>query len=154
MARSKTCFVAGNTAAMTHGTRSRHAVEMHALQVRTELTAVLSAHLPHVTEADAPLVDLAVDATTKLRLLADYFDRTSGGSLIDGRGKPRAASELYLRLHRQCLAVFDRLGIGPASRVQIMASLGTGQTSRQRLAIETQRRLQVDYGSVPKELKS
>jgi hypothetical protein len=152
--RNKTTFAAGNQAALRHGGRSRIAVESHANQVREELTALLSEHLPHVTAADGPLVDLAVDVTTKLRLLADYFDRTSGGSLIDGRGKPRAASELYLRLHRQCLAVFDRLGIGPASRVQIMASLGTAQTSRQRLAIETQKRLQADYGTAPKELES
>lgn len=154
MSRTKTTFQPGNQAALTHGGRSRIAVETHANLVREELTALLSEHLPHVTAADGPLVDLAVDVTTKLRLLADYFDRTSGGSLIDGRGKPRAASELYLRLHRQCLAVFDRLGIGPASRVSIMASLGTAQTSRQRLAIETQKRLQADYGNAPKEMES
>jgi hypothetical protein len=131
MARSRTTFGPDNTAAVTHGTRSRHAVQQHASEVREELTALIGDHLPHLTPADGPLVDLAVDAMTKLRLMNAYFDRTSGGSLIDGRGRPRAAAELYLRVERNCIALFDRLGIGPTARAAILGS----ETGKRHLAI-------------------
>jgi hypothetical protein len=122
MPRTKTTFAPRNQAALRHGGRSRIALEMHASEVRAELTALLAEHLPHLTPADGPLVDLAIDATTKLRLMNAYFERTSGGSLIDGRGRPRAAAELYLRVERQCIALFDRLGIGPTARAAIVGS--------------------------------
>jgi hypothetical protein len=109
---------------MRHGARSRHAVETRAQSVRTEVNELLAKHLQHVGPADTPLVDVAVDVITKLRLISDYLDRVSGGSLIDLRGKPRPSAELYLRLHRQALAVFDRLGVGPQARAAIVASLG------------------------------
>jgi hypothetical protein len=131
MPANKTSFRPGNDAALKHGGRSRIAVETHANQVREGLTALLGEHLPHVTAADGPLVDLAVDAVTKLRLMNAYFERTSGGSLIDGRGKPRAAAELYLRVERQCIAIFDRLGVGPTARAAIHGS----ETGKRHLAI-------------------
>jgi len=109
-------------APLKHGLRSPTTVQKHASEVREELTALIGEHLPHLTPADGPLVDLAVDAVCKLRLMNAYFERTSGGSLIDGRGRPRAAAELYLRVERACVALFDRLGIGPTARAAVMGS--------------------------------
>lgn len=109
-------------APMKHGLRSPVTVQKRAAEVREELTALFAQHLPHITTADAPLVDLAVDAAVKLRLMNEYLERTSGGSLIDGRGRPRASAELYLRVQRAVLSIFDRLGIGPAARANLMGA--------------------------------
>lgn len=124
MTRNKTSFEQGNQAATVHGARSRIAVENRAADVRAELTSLLQQHLPHVTPADQPLVDVAVDITTKLRLMAEFFDTQSGGSLIDTRGKPRPAAELYLRTVRTALDIYQRLGIGPGARALLLGSLG------------------------------
>lgn len=144
MPQNATSFQPGNQAALTHGARSRIALEKRAGRVREELTALVGEHCPHLTPADAPLVDLAVDLTTKLRLLSEFYDKTSGGSLIDLRGKPRPAAQLYLQLHRQALATFDRLGIGPSARASIIGALGL-PSHRERLAEQAQRELREKY---------
>jgi hypothetical protein len=138
MPRSATTFKPGNTAALTHGLRSRTAVEQRTAAVRAELSKLFAAHVAHLTPADQPLVDLAVDLVAKLRLMSEYLDRTSGGSLINLRGKPRPAAELYLKLHRHAVVIFHELGIGPAARAAVLSSLGPG--ARDSLVYQLARR--------------
>lgn len=145
MALTRTSFQPGNQAALKHGGRSRIAVQTRAGQVRGELGDLLGEQMPHLTAADKPLVDLAVDLLTKLRLVSEHLERTSGGSLIDGRGRPRAAADLYLRLHGRVLPVLDRLGIGPAARADVLGALGM-PSARQQLVSEAQKRLQAKAG--------
>jgi len=145
--RSSTTFQPGNLAALKTGTRSRTVVETRANQVRAELTALLAEHLPEVTPADQPMVDLAVDVATKLRLISDFLGRTSGGSLIDGRGRPRSAATLYVTLLRECRACFSQLGIGPVARGQVMAALGLQNDRRSRAAKDASVSLMERYSS-------
>ncbi len=142
MARSSTSFRVGSPGpALRHGARSRITLETRAAEVREELTGVLTEHLPHLSPADRPLVELAVEVSTKLRLLHEFLDRTSGGSLIDGRGRPRSCASLCLTLMRQSVIIFDRLGIGPVARGQLLGSLGLAGDSRTRIVEEAQKRL-------------
>ncbi|HKC83629.1 MAG TPA: hypothetical protein VKD46_06500 [bacterium] len=141
MARSSTTFEPGNVAAMRHGARSRSAIQKAASEMRDELAELLTTHLPHVGPADQPLVDLAVDVVTKLRLVNQHLDRTSGGSLIDMRGRPRSCSALYLALSRQALATFSELGIGPRSRATILSGLGLAAAARAKRVEEAHARL-------------
>jgi hypothetical protein len=74
---------------MRHGARSRTAIQKRASEVRAELGELLTEHLPHLGPGDQPLIELAVDVVSKLRLVNEHLDRTSGGSLVDMRGRPR-----------------------------------------------------------------
>ena len=114
----------GSTLALKTGHRSLTVVRERSGEIREELQALMDAHLPHLTPADAPMVSLAVDVLTKLRLVNEYLERTSGGSLLDGRGVERNASKVYMDLVRAAMRVFRELGIGPRARSEIMASLG------------------------------
>ena len=135
MARSSTTARVGLPGpALKHGARSRYTLEKRAAEVREELTELLSRDLPGLTAADAPLVDLAVDVTAQLRLIREYLQRTSGGSLIDLRGRPRSCANLYMSLLRQATTIFDRLGIGPAARAQILSSASGSQGLASQLA--------------------
>ena len=123
MPANKTSFKPGNTARMVTGTRSPTIVKRRAAEVREELSAVLAEHLS-LAPSDAPLLDAAVDVVTKLKLLNEYHDRVSGGSLISLRGKPYASAQIYVQLMRLAISIFDRLGIGPAARADILGNLG------------------------------
>ncbi len=101
------------------------------------------AGLPHLDAADMPLVDIATDVISDLRQLRQYID--ARGGVVDRKGRPLGCANLYGVLLRQAVAIFDRLGIGPAARASIMGSLGTASTVRrqaqQQLAGDAQRRL-------------
>lgn len=130
--------------ALTHGARSRYALQKRAADVRQALSGALADHLPQLTPADQPLVDLAVEVSAKLALLHEYLDRSSAGSLIDLRGRPRSCSALYISLLRQALAIFDRLGIGPAARAQLIGGLAAAR--RDTAAAAAQAALRAKYG--------
>jgi len=144
MARSSTSFGPGNLAAARHGLQSAAVTGSARARVRAEIRDVIREALPYLTPADAPLLDLAVDVISDLRQLREYID-TQGG-LVDLKGKPLGCGKLYGTLLRQAVAIFDRLGIGPASRASLMGSLGTAATYRkqqqQQLAVEAHKRLQ------------
>ncbi len=141
MARSSTTFEPGNVAAIRHGARSRTAIQKRASEVREELSGLLTEHLPHLGPGDQPLVELAVDVVSKLRLVNEHLDRTSGGSLVDMRGRPRSCSALYLALSRQALATFGELGIGPRARATILSGLGLAATARAKRVEDAHARL-------------
>ena len=148
MARSSTSFKPGNTAALRHGGRSPRTIQKAAAEVRESLAALLGDKLPSLAEADQPLLDLAIDVTAQLTLIRAYLDRTSGGLLIDGRGRPRSCSRLYLSLMRQAVSIYDRLGCGPLARSTVLANLGSvrgdslgAQLARQRAELEAQGKL-------------
>jgi len=129
MAKNATSFAPGNKAAVRHGLKSGSITAQRRPQVRAEIRALLVAGLPHLTEADMPMVDLASDVISDLRQLRSYID-TRGG-VVDRKGNPLGCTALYGSLLRQAVAIFDRLGIGPAPRAQIMGSLGTASVRRQ-----------------------
>jgi len=147
MPRTSTSFAPGNQVALKHGSRSRTAIQKRASEVREELAELLTTHLPHVGPADQPLVDLAVDVVTKLRLVNQHLDRTSGGSLIDMRGRPRTCSALYLALSRQALAAFGELGIGPRARASILSGLGLAAATRAKRVEDAHKRLQANVAA-------
>jgi hypothetical protein len=134
-------FAPGNTVALRHGARSPRVVQKRAAEVRDELATVLVEHLPYLTPGDRPLLDLTVDATAKLRLVAEHLDRTSGGSLLDLRGRPRSCAGLYLQLVRQSVQLFDRLGLGPAARASVLGSLGLTGIRHDEAVRQAQERL-------------
>jgi hypothetical protein len=147
MPRTSTSFAPGNKAALRHGARSQTAIQKHAGEVREELAGMLTEHLPHVGPADQPLIELAVDVVAKLRLVNEHLDRTSGGSLVDLRGRPRSCSALYLALSRQALAIFGELGIGPRSRASILSGLGLAAAARAKRVDEAHKRLQANVAA-------
>jgi hypothetical protein len=134
-------FARGNSLSLKDGHRSLAVVRERSITIREALTAHLDAHLPHITEADRPMVDLTVEVLTKLRLVNEYLDRTSGGSLLDGRGVERNASRVYMELVRQAVRMFRELGIGPRARAEIMADLGMAQDRRAMTIAAAQQRL-------------
>jgi hypothetical protein len=140
MAKNSTSFKPANQAALKHGTRSRVAVEKRATEIRAELGALLTQHLD-IARSDLPLVDVAVDVATKLKLMNEYFARTSGGSLIDTRGKVRGAADAYLQLLRLTISIFDRLGIGPAARAKILDSAPPTTSLASQLAARRETKL-------------
>ena len=144
-------FAKGNQLAVKSGVRSNAIVHERSAEIRDELTEHLNEHLPHLAPADRPMVDLAVDMLTKLRLINEYLGATSGGSLVDRRGMPRQASSLYIDLVRQTMNIFRELGIGPRARAGLLDELGLAQNRRQVLATEAQARLRAKV-SEPKEL--
>ncbi len=148
-AGQSTAFQPGNTAAIKTGHRSLAVVRERSIEVRKELTDHLGAHLPHLSPADQPMVDLAVDLLTKLRLVNEYLEQTSGGSLIDRRGVERNASRVYLDLTRHVMTIFRELGIGPRARSAILADLGFANQRRTEIAQEAQERLRAKYARSP-----
>lgn len=148
MPRSSTSFAAGNQAAVRHGLQSGSMTASRRLRVRAEIRVVLVAGLPHLAEADLPLVDLAADVISDLRQLREYID-TRGG-VVDRKGNPLGCAKLYSALLRQAVAIFDRLGIGPAARASIMGQLGSSTSYRkelqQRVAAEGFAELRAEYG--------
>ncbi|MHB8689012.1 MAG: hypothetical protein ACYDB4_17760 [Candidatus Dormibacteraceae bacterium] len=138
-------FARGNDAAVKTGVHSLAVVRERSIEVRKELTDHLGAHLPHLSPADQPMVDLAVDLLTKLRLVNEYLEQTSGGSLIDRRGLERNASRVYLDLTRHVLTIFRELGIGPRARSAILADLGFANQRRTEMTQEAQERLRAKY---------
>ncbi len=143
MARNSTTFGRGNTAALRHGLKSGPITASARARVRAEIRDVLVAGLPHLDAADMPLIDVATDVISDLRQLRTYIDNRGG--LVNRKGNPLGCAGLYGTLLRQAVAIFDRLGIGPAARASIMGSLGTASTVRkqaqQQLAGDAQRRL-------------
>jgi len=104
MARSSTSFQAGNFSAVRHGTRSPRLVALNRQVVARKL------HRQLKERTDAPLVALAIDATTRFQMLADYLDREGG--LLTPRGRVRQCATTYLALLRQLVNLYDRLGLG------------------------------------------
>ena len=138
-------FAPGNQVNTTHGARSLVAVKQRSAGVRSELTALIAAHCPHVTEADSPLVDLAVDTMTKLRLVADHLDQTSGGSLLTPRGRPVRSKDIYFRLIAEVRSVLRELGIGPRSRAELLGAMGLKQERAAAIAAADLQELQAKY---------
>lgn len=143
MPANKTSFRPGNKAALKHGLKSAALTASARARVRAEIRDVLVAGLPHLDTADMPLIDVATDVISDLRQLREFIDNRGG--LVDRKGQPLGCAALYGTLLRQAVAIFDRLGIGPAARASIMGSLGTASTARrqaqQELAAEAQKRL-------------
>jgi len=95
-----------------------------------------------------PLVDVCCDVISDLRQLRAYID--SKGGIINRKGHPQGCAGLYGSLMRQAIAIFDRLGIGPVARGQVMTTLGLNGTPRQSIAAQAHRELLERYR--PKEL--
>jgi len=138
-------FDRGNQAALKTGIRSIAVVRERSVEVRQELQDHLAQHLPHLSPADQPMLDLAVDQLTKLRLINEYLDKTSGGSLIDRRGVVRNAARVYLELSRHVMATFRELGIGPRARSEILGQLGIAADRRAAVVQEAQDRLRAKF---------
>jgi hypothetical protein len=108
----------------THGATSARVVGERAPTVRAELVRLLREHLPYVEDVDGPLLNIAADVVSKLELMSEWFDAKHGGGLLDARGRPLPAADLYLRLQRQCIGILDRLGVGPSARAVLIERLG------------------------------
>jgi hypothetical protein len=134
-------FAPGNSLALKTGTYSLATVRERSVAIREQLQAHLDSHLQHLTEADQPMVDLAVNVLTKLALIEEYLQRTSGGSLLDGRGVERNATRPYFQLVNTAMRVFRELGIGPRARSEILASLGFAADRKQTVIADAQARL-------------
>lgn len=148
MARSRTSFATGNRAAVRHGLKSGSITAAKRARTRAEISALLTANLPHLESADMPLVDVCCDVISDLRQLRAYID--SKGGIINRKGHPQGCAGLYGSLMRQAIAIFDRLGIGPVARGQVMTTLGLNGTPRQSIAAQAHRELLERYR--PKEL--
>lgn len=117
-------FEVGNTAALTHGGRSLRCRQEARQKVRQEMHALILAALP---EQDPPagdlfLVDLLETALADVRQLRDFIDAKGGPASADGR--PYKAMEMLQLRERRALDLMDRLGFGPRSRSQILATAG------------------------------
>jgi hypothetical protein len=99
-------------------------VQQRASDVRVELVALLGEHLPNRSPSNRPLFNPAIYVATRLRLLSEYHQRVSGSSLISGRGCRLASAELYIKLMRLALSIWDKLGAGPLARSTVLANLG------------------------------
>jgi hypothetical protein len=89
---------------------------------------------PGLTIADGPLIELAVDALAKVKLIVEHLDRTSGGSLLDTRGKVRKSADTYFRAMHLAQGLLRDLGLGPVSRAKIMSDLGPSVSLAKQLA--------------------
>lgn len=148
VARSRTSFASGNRAAVRHGLKSGSITAQKRAATRAEVSALLTANLPHLEAADMPLVDMACDVISDLRQIRSYLD--SRGGIINRKGQPQGCAGLYGSLMRQAVAIFDRLGIGPGARAQLITNLGLAGNPRQSLAAQAHRELLDRYA--PKEL--
>ena len=143
MARSSTSFALGNSAAARHGLKSGSITAAKRAATRAEVRVVLVAGLPHLEDSDLPLVDLACDVISDLRQIRAYLD--ARGGIVNRKGQPQGCATLYGSLMRQAVAIFDRLGIGPMARGQVLSALGADNL-RTVKATETIRELQQLYG--------
>jgi hypothetical protein len=150
MARSSTSFVAGNKAALRHGLQSGSITAAKRAAKRAAIFELLTANLPHLEPSDMPLVDVACDVISDLQQLRQFLD--ARGGIINRKGMPQGCATLYGSLLRQAVAIFDRLGIGPVARGQVVAGLGLSASPRQSLAAQSHRELLDRYA--PKELSS
>lgn len=118
-------FAAGNLAALKHGGRSLKCRQEARQKVRQEMHALILAALPNELppSGDLFLVDLLETALADVRQLRDFIDAKGGPTSADGR--PYKAMEMLQLRERRALDLMDRLGFGPRSRSQILASLGT-----------------------------
>ena len=144
-------FSGGNTLAVTTGARSNALVKRKAEEITSELTAHLAKYCQHLTPADQPMVELAVETLAQMRLIRDYWGETSGGAIIDRRGKPRASAQLYIDLMRQAMSLFRELGIGPRARAQILGDLGLAAERKAQVVRQVQDQLRAE-SLEPKEL--
>jgi hypothetical protein len=122
MARSSTSFRVGNSAAAKHGLKSGSITAGRRAHARAEISALLTANLPHLEPSDTPLIDLACDVISDLQQIRQYLDNRGG--IINRKGQPQGCASLYSTLMRQAIAIFDRLGVGPMARGQVMSGLG------------------------------
>ncbi len=122
MARSSTSFAQGNRAALRHGLKSGSITAAKRAQARAEISALLTANLGHLEPSDTPLIDLACDVISDLQQIRQYLD--SRGGIVNRKGQPQGCAALYATLMRQAIAIFDRLGVGPVARGQVMSGLG------------------------------
>jgi hypothetical protein len=149
MARSSTSFGAGNRAALRHGLKSGSITAAKRAQARAEISALLTANLGHLEPSDTPLIDLACDVISDLQQIRQYLD--SRGGIVNRKGQPQGCAALYAMLMRQAIAIFDRLGVGPVARGQVISGLGlNGGSPRQAIAVQAHRELMERYA--PKEL--
>ena len=93
-------------------------------KVEVEIRELLTGHLSHLVPSDAPLIDQAVAVATQLRLIREYLDSQGGSLVVTARGGVRASATLYVQLHRLLLQLWDRLGVGPWSRAELVSALG------------------------------
>ncbi len=122
MAHSSTSFAHGNHAAVRHGLKSGSIAASRRAQARAEISALLTANLGHLKPSDTPLIDLACDVISDLQQIRQYLD--ARGGIINRKGQPQGCAALYATLMRQAIAIFDRLGVGPVARGQVMSGLG------------------------------
>lgn len=123
MARSSTSFQAGNQAARRHGLKTAEARAR-----KDEIRALLKAHLSDFQEADGPLLDLAVGVVHDLRQAREFID--SRGGMVNRRDQVLNAAQLYRGLMKDALAIFDRLGIGPVARANVLAAVSVNPRDR------------------------
>jgi len=146
MAANSTSFQAGNKAAVRHGLKSGSMTAERRAETRAEIRVLLDG-LPHLEDSDLPLVDLACDVISDLRQVRAYLD--SRGGIVNRKGQPQGVAGLYGQLMRQAVAIFDRLGIGPVARAQLVSGSGAAaKVHQQRLAQVAQRELQAKYAPV------
>jgi hypothetical protein len=114
----------GNLNALKHGGRSLQCRQEARQKVRLEMHALILAALPdqEPPAGDLFLVDLLETAFADVRQMRDFIDAKGGPVSADGR--PYKAMEMLNTRERRALELMDRLGFGPRSRAQIMASLG------------------------------
>lgn len=117
-------FEPGNQAALKHGGRSPRCRQEARLKLRAEMRALILAGLPpELPPGDLLLVDVLETAMADVRQLREWID-AHGGPTGPGRWPVKPFEMLHKREGR-ALELMDRLGFGPRSRSQIMASLGS-----------------------------
>ncbi len=128
----------GNQNAVTHGAHAPAIVAINTPPVVAELMEAISVSVPFLTAADEVLVERLARIVVRLRLMDQYLDRL-GGSMIDSRGRPRGCWRLQAALEHQFRETCKLLGLGPAVRAQLMASLGSAQADAERARMAKER---------------
>jgi hypothetical protein len=150
MARNATSFGIGNRASVRHGLQSGPVTAAKRAETRADVRRVLVDGLPHLEDSDLPLVDLACDVICDLRQVREYLD--SRGGIVNRKGQPQGVAGLYGQLMRQAIAIFDRLGIGPLARTQLVGgSVASAKNHQHRQAVEAARELRQLYGPQERE---
>jgi hypothetical protein len=113
-------FEPGNVAAIRHGAFSERRIAPLADRARAGL-------LDAAPWLDSPAFSPAVDAWARVEaraaLVGAYVDENGP---LDDEGRPRAATELLVRLERLALALRQAVGLDPASRARIERDLAAG----------------------------
>jgi hypothetical protein len=68
-------------------------------EARAEISALPTAHLPHLEPSDTSLIDLACDVISDLQQIRQYLD--SRGGIINRKGQPQGCAGLYRSLMPQ-----------------------------------------------------